>query len=352
MAMAATHKDIAITRRSQERFLCQELRNRINGVQCTEVAPQVVEISGVSHHDLAAYPLFFSAQLLPDAFPVTAPSIKGWAGAILDHLIQTISDSTSSWSIHIFDPATAESGTIYARAGLITKELRELLKAKRRSLLRSLREIPEQDSSLVQVALTSPTQGYISISTPQTRTLLGASISDHPAGFVSIADDKAPPSRAFKKLREAIAIFRLSISKGNTSVDLGASPGGWSHVLAQHGASVAAIDRSPLEGEISRNKKVAFIKGNAFTWTPPAPVDWLVCDVITTPDRTLEILRTWISKKLCRNFCVTVKFKGDPDIPTLHQIVSYLKSNTDWCDGRQLTHNKNEVTVVGRISAD
>jgi 23S rRNA (cytidine2498-2'-O)-methyltransferase len=122
--------------------------------------------------------------------------------------------------------------------------------------------------------------------------------------------------------------------------------------MAQAGASVTAVDRSPLDGEVSRNKRVAFIKGNAFTWIPPAPVDWLVCDVITTPDRTLAILRSWIEKRLCRNFCVTVKFKGDPDIPTLHQIASYLKSNTSWFDGRQLTHNKNELTVVGRVYAD
>lgn len=349
MAMAATPKDIAITRRGQEKFLCQELRNRINGVQFSELAPQVVGISGISHLDLATYPLFFSAQLLPDAVPITAPSIKGWANALLEHLIQNIAESTPSWSLHIFDPSSAESGTIYARAGLITKELRELLKAKRRSLLRTLHEVPEQDSTLVQVALTSPTEGHISLATPTTRKLFGASISDHPAGFVSIPDDKAPPSRAFKKLREAIAVFQLLVRKGDTAVDLGASPGGWSHVLAQNGASVTAVDRSPLEGDVSRNKKVAFIKGNAFTWTPPAPVDWLVCDVITTPDRTLEILRTWIEKKLCRNFCVTVKFKGDPDVATLHQIASYLKASTSWFDGRQLTHNKNELTVVGRV---
>ena len=350
--MTATPKDIAITRRGQEKFLCQELRNRIDGVQCSELAPQVVGISGVSHLDLAAYPLFFSAQLLPNALPMTAPSIKGWAIGILDYLIRNIGDETPSWSLHIFDPSTAESGKVYARAGLISKELRELLKAKRRSLLRTLHEAPEQNSILVQVVLTSPTEGLISLATPQTRNLFGGSISDYPAGFISIADDKAPPSRAFKKLCEAITVFKLPVRTGETSVDLGASPGGWSHVLAQAGASVTAVDRSPLEGEVSRNKRVAFIKGNAFTWTPPAPVDWLVCDVITTPDRTLAILRSWIEKRLCRNFCVTVKFKGDPDIPMLHQISSYLKSNTSWFDGRQLTHNKNELTVVGRVSPD
>jgi 23S rRNA C2498 (ribose-2'-O)-methylase RlmM len=69
--------------------------------------------------------------------------------------------------------------------------------------------------------------------------------------------------------------------------------------------------------------------------------------VITTPENTAALLRRWVEKKLCRNFCVTVKFKGAPDLATLHNLSLFLGKNTQWFDGRQLTHNKNEVTVVG-----
>jgi 23S rRNA C2498 (ribose-2'-O)-methylase RlmM len=348
MAMSALHKDISITRRGQEKFLLQELRNRLTQGQCNQVAPQVVEISGASHEELASFPLFFSAQFLPNAVYTKAESIKSWASAILDYLIATLGEETSSWCLHIFDPATAESGEIYSRPTLIAKELRSLLKTKRRSLLRSLQDTCSSESILVQVLLTTPNEGYLSVATQTTRALFGASISSVPAGFFPIADDKSPPSRAFKKLREAIQVFNLRITPGQTAVDLGASPGGWSYVVAEHGATVTAIDRSPLEGAVARDRKVVFVQGNAFTWKPPRPVDWLVCDVITTPDKTLAILKSWIGDKLCRNFCVTVKFKGDPDISVLHAIALYLRSNTTWFAGRQLTHNKNELTVVGR----
>jgi 23S rRNA C2498 (ribose-2'-O)-methylase RlmM len=348
MAMSAIHKDISITRRGQEKFLLQELRNRLTKGQCNQVAPQVVEISGTSHEELAAFPLFFSAQFLPNAVFTTAESIKSWASAILNYVIATLGEETSSWCLHIFDPATAESGEIYSRPALIAKELRSLLKTKRRSLLRSLQETCSSGSTLIQVLLTTPNEGYLSVATLPTRALFGASISPVPAGFFPIADDKNPPSRAFKKLREAIQVFNLRMTPGQTAVDLGASPGGWSYVVAEHGVTVTAIDRSPLEGAVARDRRVTFVQGNAFTWRPSHPVDWLVCDVITTPDKTLTILKSWIDNKLCRNFCVTVKFKGDPDITALHAIASYLRSNTTYCDGRQLTHNKNELTVVGR----
>jgi 23S rRNA (cytidine2498-2'-O)-methyltransferase len=170
------------------------------------------------------------------------------------------------------------------------------------------------------------------------------------AGYVDIPDDKAPPSRAFKKLHEAIKVFDLQTQRGQTCVDLGACPGGWTHVMVGYGIKVTAIDRSPLDERLMHNKNVTFTKGDAFTWTPQEPVSWLVCDVITSPDRTLAILDSWLSKRLCSFFCVTVKFKGTPDFAILTNIRSLLANKTRWYDGKQLTNNKNELTFVGEIA--
>lgn len=340
---------ICVTRREQEQFLKQELLLRLSGTQCNELAPQVVALAGASLEDLTSFPLFFSSQLLPNALPIEAQSISAWTTTILTHLRDSFGDAVTPWSLHVFEPLSAETGEIYARAELIKQELRLLLKQKRRSLLRSIQDTCSPECTLVQVLLTSKTSGYISLVSPTQRALCRAALSRHEAGFCAIPDDKAPPSRAFKKLREAIEVFGLSINKGSTAVDLGASPGGWTHVLVDHGATVTAVDRSPLEGSIARHSRATFAQGNAFTWLPPQSVDWLVCDVITTPDRTFEILRKWIGEKVCRNFCVTIKFKGDPDLQALLQIEQFLSKHTTWWDGRQLTHNKNEVTVVGRV---
>jgi 23S rRNA C2498 (ribose-2'-O)-methylase RlmM len=225
----------------------------------------------------------------------------------------------------------------------------DLLKQKRRTLLKSLVDNPPRDSLLVQVAMVSPNDGYVSVAAPETRRVFGAAISNAIAGFADIPDNKTPPSRAFKKLKEAISTFGLPLKRGESAVDLGASPGGWTHVLRENGVRVTAVDRSPLAPNLMRDRAITFITGNALTWSPEKTVDWLVCDVITSPENTLAILKLWITKKLCHNFCVTVKFKGEPAFHTLHDICVFLREHTSWFDGRQLTHNKNEVTVAGTV---
>jgi 23S rRNA (cytidine2498-2'-O)-methyltransferase len=195
--------------------------------------------------------------------------------------------------------------------------------------------------------LVEPTRGYVSVADEKIRAIYKAALSPKFAGYNPIADDKRPPSRAFKKLREAIEVFALSLKKGQTAVDLGASPGGWTYVLRELGLSVTAIDRSPLSEALMRDRMISWSAGNALTWQPPTPVDWLVCDVITSPENTSGLLERWISKGLCRNFCITVKFKGTPATETLLSLAAFLRTNTSWFDGRQLTHNKNELTIVG-----
>jgi 23S rRNA (cytidine2498-2'-O)-methyltransferase len=96
------------------------------------------------------------------------------------------------------------------------------------------------------------------------------------------------------------------------------------------------------------NRRITFVKGDALTWLPPKPVGMLVCDVITSPDKTIGMLRTWLTRRLCSSFCVTIKFKGSPDFEALREIRCLLKEQTSWFDGKQLCHNKNELTVVGR----
>lgn len=343
-------RSICVTRRGQEQLLCDELHSRNPGLKCNRVGPQVVEISSGSIEELAEFPIFFSSQLLPHPEKLHADSIHSWARVICDRLLASEEELLPHWQLHVFDPLSAETGSGYARPARIREAVVDILKQKRRSLLRALSDQPSRDCALVQVLTISPTDGYSSVAAGTLRKLFRSALSPHVAGFIDIPDDKRPPSRAFKKLREAIAAFELSIRSGDTAVDLGASPGGWTHVMRQHGASVTAVDRSPLTDSLMHDPKVSFVRGNAHTWTPQKAVDWLVCDVITTPASTFSILKLWISKKLCRNFCVTIKFKGTPELDTLFEIVTFLKDNTTWFDGKQLTHNKNEVTVVGAIS--
>ncbi|MFN4897119.1 MAG: SAM-dependent methyltransferase [Pseudomonadota bacterium] len=342
-----------ITRAGQEQYLCQEISHsvthgyRTSPVQCTQTEPQTIVLTHHSHEDLCALPIFFSAQCLPNSQPIHADSITSWANCILQALIEAFGEASPPWLIHIFDCSSVETGKQYARAQRIQEALNELLKRKRRSYLRTLQLAPTPPCHLVQVVLSAPTRGFISISDRHIRTTYKTALASTLAGYHPIPDDKRPPSRAFKKLLEAIDVFALAPSKGETAVDLGASPGGWTYVLRQLGLVVTAIDRSPLAESLQRDQGISWLAGNALTWQPPKPVDWLVCDVITTPDNTAQLLTKWLSEGWCRNFCITVKFKGHPEIDTLLSLANFLRSNTSWLDARQLTHNKNELTIVG-----
>jgi 23S rRNA (cytidine2498-2'-O)-methyltransferase len=346
---------ICLTRPNQENFLSDEISLSLNlglrssPIKSTHTAPQVVELTHSSHQELGALPLFFSVQSLPNPKSVHADSISNWSKEIFNLLIETFADTAPSWAFHIFDTASIESGKRFARAERIAESLIELLKQKRRSYLRELASTPSRETTLVQIALISPSAGYISVADPQTQASYRAALTLDYAGYHAIDVDKRPPSRAFKKLREAIEVFSLTPKRGENAVDLGASPGGWSYVLRQLGLTVTAIDRSPLADTLMRTTGISWASGNALTWQPPDAVDWLVCDVITSPENTAKMLKSWITNKLCRNFCVTVKFKGDPDLNTLLNLTDFLRKNTKWFDGRQLTHNKNELTLVGKI---
>ena len=309
----------------------------------------MIELTGVDTSFLAHNPVLFSRQLLPNALSIEGNSIKTIALGIVATLIEHEEDLGGGWLFHLFDPPAVDSGEEYSRPRLIHQEVLSLLKQRRRSLLKTISERYSASDTLVQALVAGPTLNFISVTSAATRASLRAALSPHRAGYVEVRDDKAPPSRAFKKLREALEVFNLKPIRGETCVDLGACPGGWTHVMAEHGLKVTAIDRSPLDDQVMRNRHVTFIKGDAFTWLPKERVDWLICDVITSPDRTLEILEGWLSKALCKNFCVTVKFKGAPDFDTLARIRTFLSSKTARFDGKQLTNNKNELTVVGRL---
>lgn len=127
-----------------------------------------------------------------------------------------------------------------------------------------------------------------------------------------IQDRIGPPSRAYLKLWEACTRMGAWPQPGESCLDLGASPGGWTWAIAQLGASVVAIDRSPLAPEVAAMPGVSFRSGSAFT-VPPEPIDWLFSDVIAYPAPLLEMVRNWIDSGAAKRIVCTIKLQGDTD---------------------------------------
>ena len=158
-------------------------------------------------------------------------------------------------------------------------------------------------------------------------------------GKVSFVENKStPPSRAYLKLWEALTILGDWPRAGDSVIDLGSSPGSWTWALAELGANVASIDRSPLAVELKNYQNIQFTTGDAFS-VEPRPIDWVFSDVICYPEKLYDYARQWLDSGHCQKFVCSVKFAGKPDHSVINRFRQLPHSRI-----LHLTHNKNEVT--------
>lgn len=339
-----------------ERVLIEELGRVYPGSARRQLADGWVECRLAVEPTRETPCVSFASQMLRDATPCSAPSISKWAQQAGSWLIEAFEEHKGPWRLHVFAVAAPDAPVGQARCRLIDEAIVELLRKKQRRLLRT-RVIENErrwatDEALVQLGLLTPTEGFASIALPSERHRLRRSLSRFPGGIVEIPADRAAPSRAFAKLAEVEIRLGRQIAAGETCVDLGASPGSWSYVALARGASVTAVDRSPLRDDLMKHPRLSFARGDAFRYEPPEPVAWLLCDVIAFPERSFELLQTWLSHGWCRWFCVTIKFKGQDEYPKLEGFKAALdRSGADFCL-RRLRNNKNEVTAYGGASAE
>jgi 23S rRNA (cytidine2498-2'-O)-methyltransferase len=253
-------------------------------------------------------------------------------------------------------PAAAKAGASDAglgrRAALVGQELLGLLAQRRRRASRRFVEAVASDDFnaevlVVQLLALSREGLLVSASAPAPRARGGFDLAPWPGGAAPVADDRAPPSRAYKKLEEAFLWMGAAPRAGETCVDLGAAPGGWTYVAARRGARVLAVDRAPLAPNVARLPGVTATEGNAFTYAPPSPADWLVADIVCEPQRAISLVEAWLSNQRCRHLVVTVKFKGRDQYGTLAALTPIFdRTKPRFARVKQLAHNKNEVTVM------
>ena len=318
------------------------------GATATELAPGVV----ASDRDGADFDPIFSRQPLPGAHLLEGPSVRALAEATFGAVETTIDSWPGPFAVHALAHAEPPPG-LASRATLVAREALALLGARRRRAFRRQRSPDEAvaafDGSwlLVQILALDRDRFVVSAAPPRPLPTGGLDLARWPGGDAPVAIDRAPPSRAYQKLEEAFAWMGTAPRAGETCVDLGAAPGGWTATALKRGARVVAVDRAPLAPALARHPLVASVIGNAFTYAPAAPADWLLCDVVCEPPRSLAICDRWLSGGLCRNLVVTVKFKGQAGYGLLAELPQLLaKARPAFARVKQLAHNKNEVTVM------
>lgn len=166
------------------------------------------------------------------------------------------------------------------------------------------------EALVIQALLVARTSVLISASKPRALPAGGFDVVPWSAGNAPVREDRTAPSRAYRKLREGFAWLGTSPGPGESCVDLGGAPGGWAHTALAAGARVLSVDRSALDERVRRMPGFTELRGDAFAYEPGSPVDWLLCDVICEPRRTIELVERWMTRGWCRRVVATLKFKG------------------------------------------
>lgn len=150
-----------------------------------------------------------------------------------------------------------------------------------------------------------------------------------------------PPSRAYMKLFEGLTLIERIPRQGERCMELGASPGGWTWVIANTGAEVVAVDRAPLDERLGRRQNITFRAGDAFTMLPDkiGDLDWLFSDVICYPEKLFDFARKWLDSGKCARYFLTLKFQGDTNYDIIEKFAAIPGSRL-----MHLNANKHELS--------
>ncbi len=164
-----------------------------------------------------------------------------------------------------------------------------------------------------------------------------------PQGICLFNEDKInPPNRAYLKLWEALTLLNKLPQPGESAIDLGASPGGWTYVMQSLGTKVTAVDKALLDPKIANRAGVTFLQQSAFALDPAtleAPFDWVLSDIACYPERAYGLIMKWIESKKAKQMIFTIKLQGSVDMAIIKQFQAIPNA--------QLIHmhyNKHEVT--------
>ncbi len=214
----------------------------------------------------------------------------------------------------------------------------------RRSLLieEQLRQCPSLERSF-PIERDIPPVGGFSLLDQNTLVYSVKRLKKWPQGQCFFIEDKInPPNRAYLKLWEALTLLGRYPKPGDTALDLGASPGGWTYVMQSVGASVTAVDKALLAPNIATLPGVQFLQQSAFALEPAKLTqiyDWVLSDIACYPARAYALIMKWIASGKGTQLIFTIKFQGEIE-PTM------LQAFKDIPNGRilNLFYNKHEAT--------
>lgn len=188
-----------------------------------------------------------------------------------------------------------------------------------------------------------PAIGAFSLLDQNTLVYSAKRLKKWPQGQCFFIEDKInPPNRAYLKLWEALTLLKTHPKAGETALDLGASPGGWTYVMQSLGTSVTAVDKAPLDPTIMNLPKVAFLQQSAFALDPATlahTYDWVLSDIACYPERAYALIMKWIASGKAKQMIFTIKLQGKTEL----DVIKKFQAIPDSCT-INMFYNKHEVT--------
>ncbi len=225
-----------------------------------------------------------------------------------------------NWALH--------PGTNYRRSRLIAERL------------------PHVSARPIEFGTPLPTSRLGAWTLLDKNTLIAATdcASPVPNGAYRFVENRtAPPNRAYLKLWEALTRAGKVPQSNDLCLDLGASPGGWTWVLANLGTQVISVDKAPLAPDVAALPNVSVRQHSAFALNPSdvPGATWLFSDIICYPARLLRLITRWQAAEPQMRFICTLKFQGETDF----EAITAFKQ-LGYGQLVHLHHNKHELTWI------
>ncbi|MFO0710922.1 MAG: 23S rRNA (cytidine(2498)-2'-O)-methyltransferase RlmM [Sandaracinus sp.] len=176
---------------------------------------------------------------------------------------------------------------------------------------------------------------------------LREAVSPFPGGRARMRVDSDRPSRAARKVEEALAWLGVSPGAGEVCVDLGAAPGGWSWALLERRARVIAVDPAELRPDVARHRGMRHEKKSAFGYEPDEPVDWLFCDMAWRPLEAAQLLAKWGRRRWTRLVVANLKLPMKQKAKIVEELRAIVHGGGfSRVRTRQLYHDRDEITLT------
>ena len=334
---------VLCSRPGMENGLLEEAQTRF-GLFGTPLAPGRVKLEG----GLPDLPLIFEWQRLPNArfFPLEKGAQPD--PEIAEAFWSFFSEQPVPWAVQKV-PAPEGEGVSPGRLNAVIRDLIRAGKKRHPELIRWERKPAKlfrtSEGRILQVSALR-NGFFFSVAPPPELS------SAVPGGELRMKMDDRAPSRSYLKIEEAFHRMGVEPAAGDTVIDLGAAPGGWSYACARRGARVTAVDNGPLKIEDACIRRIDHVHADGLTFRlsrHQPPVDWLVSDMLISPGDAFGLLKHWVGGHHCSRMVMNLKLPQHHPMAALLPVVEWIESFPG-LHLRQLCHDRREVTCYGQLA--